>query len=228
MLKHQIAFALLLAFSTQGFAQEFEEPTYALPTEPLLLPVVDTPTMVQTEEAGEDLPSTKPTAQDVTRSEIMAAAARKFGAISSIGSIELNGSRLSSDDGNKLPEMFAVTEADREVSYGSPPMHRPWENMVLRPHARYAHHPLYFEEPNLERYGLRRRFVQPACSAAHFFGTVAVLPYKTTLHRPHQPMFFHHPYLAGVNGCERHQPEFRLGPAVVQAGVATGLMFVAP
>lgn len=42
----------------------------------------------------------------------------------------------------------------------------------------FCHRPLYFEEINLERYGYGcNECLQPGVSAAHFFGTVAALPY---------------------------------------------------
>ncbi|WP_146576090.1 hypothetical protein [Neorhodopirellula pilleata] len=41
------------------------------------------------------------------------------------------------------------------------------------------HHPLYFEQVNLERYGTGvHPCLQPALSAAHFFTTIPLLPYK--------------------------------------------------
>lgn len=42
----------------------------------------------------------------------------------------------------------------------------------------FYHHPLYFEQVNLERYGQGpAACLQPISSAAHFFGTVPLLPY---------------------------------------------------
>lgn len=41
-----------------------------------------------------------------------------------------------------------------------------------------SHNPLYFEEINLERYGHSAGWRQPITSGAHFFGTLAILPYK--------------------------------------------------
>lgn len=235
-----LACVVLLACSLETSAQE---PT--TPAEPSLLPMFNSSGVIpssggddQAEQPGREpaavepatpaAPNSKPTPQDSLRAEIMAAAAKKFGVITPIKDVGLNGARLAAEDEGKLPEMFALTDASREVRYDSPPLHRPWENLVLRPHAQHPHHPLYFEEANLERYGVRRRFVQPACSAAHFFGSVAMLPYQTTLHRPHQSMYFRRPYLPGVNGLESTRRPLRLGPALVQAGVATGLMFIAP
>ena len=41
------------------------------------------------------------------------------------------------------------------------------------------HRPLYFEETNLERFGHTHPRLQPLISGAHFFTSVAFLPYKT-------------------------------------------------
>jgi len=43
----------------------------------------------------------------------------------------------------------------------------------------FCHEPLYFEQPNFERYGTRNApCLAPTLSAAHFFGTAALLPIK--------------------------------------------------
>jgi len=55
-----------------------------------------------------------------------------------------------------------------------------WQAPALR------HRPLYFEEPNLERYGHTAGcLLQPVVSAAHFFSAVPALPLKMALRRPH-------------------------------------------
>ncbi len=48
-----------------------------------------------------------------------------------------------------------------------------------------CHGPLYFEEPNLERYGYTHGILQPAISGAHFFGTALLLPAKLVFESPH-------------------------------------------
>ncbi|MEO8270531.1 MAG: hypothetical protein ABI557_12480, partial [Aureliella sp.] len=48
-----------------------------------------------------------------------------------------------------------------------------------------CHKPLYFEQVQLERYGHETGPVlQPLISSAHFFGNIAVLPYKMGIHPP--------------------------------------------
>jgi hypothetical protein len=45
---------------------------------------------------------------------------------------------------------------------------------------------LYFEEPNVERYGIYRGRLQPVVSGAHFITNVVVLPYKVGARRPNK------------------------------------------
>ena len=53
-----------------------------------------------------------------------------------------------------------------------------------------CHKPLYFEEVALERYGHSwNPVVQPFMSAAHFFGSVPLLPYKMGLTPPNECMY---------------------------------------
>ena len=49
-----------------------------------------------------------------------------------------------------------------------------------------CHRPLYFEEPNLERYGHSAGcLLQPLISTAHFFSAVPALPIKMAFKHPH-------------------------------------------
>ncbi len=52
------------------------------------------------------------------------------------------------------------------------------------------HYPLYFEQPNLERYGIGHRpVVQPMASSIHFFGSIPLVPYKTLTHHPRERVY---------------------------------------
>ncbi len=54
----------------------------------------------------------------------------------------------------------------------------------------FYHKPLYFEQPNLERYGVGcARIVQPILSPIHFFGSIPLVPYKTLTHHPREKVF---------------------------------------
>jgi hypothetical protein len=48
-----------------------------------------------------------------------------------------------------------------------------------------CHKPLYFEEPQLERYGhTAGPFKQPILSGAHFFTSILALPYNMAINPP--------------------------------------------
>ena len=158
-----------------------------------------------------------------TTDRVIANAAKRFGQFAPIGSITLPQQTTAS-----MPPLLTVDNRQQpDVHYFSPPVVRPWENTVLRPHNRFCHQPLYFEEVNLERYGVRYPVIQPICSAAHFFGTVGMMPYHWALDHPMRCYHYPHPYLPGVNGFEA-PPRLRLAPALVQASVMTGLILVSP
>ncbi|MCY2965882.1 MAG: hypothetical protein NT069_20010 [Planctomycetota bacterium] len=53
------------------------------------------------------------------------------------------------------------------------------DSNVVVPRLMPCHRPLYFEDALLERHGVAASdCVQPGLSAAHFFGSVAIIPYK--------------------------------------------------
>jgi hypothetical protein len=54
----------------------------------------------------------------------------------------------------------------------------------------FSHAPLYFEQVNLERYGIgSNRYLQPVCSFVHFFGSVGLLPYKVLTQHPRERVY---------------------------------------
>ncbi|MCI0491463.1 MAG: hypothetical protein L0Z07_00835 [Planctomycetes bacterium] len=92
------------------------------------------------------------------------------------------------------------------------------------------HRPLYFEEINLERYGYGcHACLQPAISAAHFFGTVPALPYCMTADCPGECVYTLGHYRPG--SCppwRRHCPPCDAVAGASEAGVLTGLIFLIP
>lgn len=92
------------------------------------------------------------------------------------------------------------------------------------------HRPLYFEQVNLERYGTGvHSALQPALSAAHFFTTIPVLPYKMGSQCPTSTEYTLGHYRPG--DCTPHQLHHRPWSwrgAGVQALFVTGMVFAAP
>ena len=90
--------------------------------------------------------------------------------------------------------------------------------------------PLYFEEVNAERYGYTcSRTLQPAISAAHFFGTIPYLPYLMTVNCPRECVYTLGHYRPGsCNPWRSHSFPYRLDAASMQGAAIAGLVFLLP
>jgi|GEM_PF-5050860 hypothetical protein len=91
----------------------------------------------------------------------------------------------------------------------------------------FSHQPLYFEQANLERYGHHHGIYQPAISGAHFFSSVAILPYKVGAYRPCEEIYTLGHYRPG--DCNPHQ--FNWLPwswrgALYQGAAVSGISFI--
>jgi hypothetical protein len=111
----------------------------------------------------------------------------------------------------------------------------------------FCHRPLYFEDANLERCGYVvgkdccccdwccccrgcGSHLQPAVSAAYFFGTIPLLPYKMTVDCPCEcvPSLGRCPEGCRYSCCENYLPPWDFHAALVEAAVVTGAFFVIP
>jgi hypothetical protein len=101
-----------------------------------------------------------------------------------------------------------------------------------------THNPLYFEEPNLERYGYgcscygpcASTCVQSVASGAHFFARVPMLPYMMATDCPTDCIYTLGNYRPG--NCPPWQYTCPTRPSwegvAATAGVATGIIFLVP
>jgi len=147
------------------------------------------------------------------------------------------------DQMRKIPDNFAIKDPalDRFGAWQTPaaeatltpPRFAPTGFAFAAP-AVYSR-PLYFEQPNLERYGHRVALgehdclSQSALSAAHFFATAAVLPYKMGAEHPDECCYVLGAYRPG--SCNPHQltkPEASLGGLTLEGVAVTGLIFLIP
>ena len=96
--------------------------------------------------------------------------------------------------------------------------------------AGYCHKPLYFEHWNLERYGHSHGFVADSfTSAAHFFVTLPVLPYKMGVELPWEcvyPLGYYRP--GSCAPWTVPAPPISGRGLAVQAATVTGLVFLLP
>lgn len=89
----------------------------------------------------------------------------------------------------------------------------------------FTHRPLYFEERALERNGRTIGVLQPGLSAAHFFGTIPVLPYKMGAQPPSRPMYTGN----GIDPPSDHlSVRDRVRGVMAEAGVVLGLNYILP
>ncbi|MBM3955242.1 MAG: hypothetical protein FJ309_11610 [Planctomycetes bacterium] len=93
-----------------------------------------------------------------------------------------------------------------------------------------CHKPLYFEDWNLERYGHSYGcLADPFVSAAHFFVTLPVLPYKAGVELPWEcvyPLGYYRPGSCAPWTCPA--PPISPRGFAVQAATVTGLVFLLP
>ncbi len=93
-----------------------------------------------------------------------------------------------------------------------------------------CHKPLYFEDLNMERYGHGYGcLADPFVSAAHFFVTLPVLPYKAGVELPWEciyPLGYYRPGSCAPWTC----PAVPISPRgfAVEAATITGLVFLLP
>ncbi|MDA8743932.1 hypothetical protein N9N28_04790 [Rubripirellula amarantea] len=93
-----------------------------------------------------------------------------------------------------------------------------------------CHNPLYFEDVNLERYGhTHGPVLEPIVQTAHFFGNIAVLPYKMGVHGPTECQYSLGYYRPG-NCAPWIKPPVPLSlrGAYSQAAVMTGMFWLIP
>lgn len=89
--------------------------------------------------------------------------------------------------------------------------------------------PLRFQEVNLERHGYSLGLAQPAVSAAHFFATLPLLPYKMTVNKARDCQYCLGYYRPGSYApFQRNRMPLRLDGAMVELLTITGTVFVLP
>ncbi|MFV2068856.1 MAG: hypothetical protein ACC645_17970 [Pirellulales bacterium] len=92
------------------------------------------------------------------------------------------------------------------------------------------HQPLYFDDVPLENYGQTVcPLAQPALSAARFFGSLPVIPYKMGLDHPYDRVSTLGTYRVGTCApCTHQSLPFGLDAATLEAGTWVGMVFLLP
>ncbi|HAD57888.1 MAG TPA: hypothetical protein DCG12_01410 [Planctomycetaceae bacterium] len=94
---------------------------------------------------------------------------------------------------------------------------------------RFCHHPLYFEDPNLERCGSGNGCLTTVRSAALFGAKLVMIPYLTTVDHPRDCVrALPDCPTCSEFGRETYFPKWSWRAATVQAAAVTGLVFIIP
>ncbi|QDU53610.1 hypothetical protein [Gimesia panareensis] len=130
-------------------------------------------------------------------------------------------------------EGVAILECPREfkLSHEPYPGRNFTESIYTWEASNVNYNPLYFEDPNLERYGLSRRdVVQPFVSIGRFTGQLIALPYQMSidpLRKRMYPLGYYRPGEANtpkrINGIP-----WNTKAALTEGLTATGLVFILP
>jgi hypothetical protein len=122
----------------------------------------------------------------------------------------------------------AMTGGDHDTVVTEYPVSEHWRFTFGNPGLSMCHHPLYFEDVRAERFGACRGWLDVPIAAAHFYGTIPIVPYKMGLVRPWECVSSTDMKCGflGNPGC--YPPRRRIAAGVLQAGAATGLVFVLP
>ncbi len=173
-------------------------------------------------------PSTQPQAAPETNNQPQEA--EPLAEIKDPKSISSIAAAIAHDDGELPPDYAAMRFAKAGESHHYEGASRNWGDSAFRWEAAAMRHgPLYFEDVNLERHGHTAGVLQPAVSAAHFFGRVPALPYLMGARPPRDCIYTLGHYRPGTCApYERHWPPVSVRGGLLEAGVATGLIFLIP
>jgi hypothetical protein len=126
----------------------------------------------------------------------------------------------------RLPILCPMSQEEQPApsSRGWTPVTFTWKASAL------CHKPAYFEQVHVERYGHTvGPLFQPIVSAAHFFLTVPILPYKMGLYPPNECIYALGHYRPG--NCAPYMLDplpLSLRAALFEAGAWTAAVFVIP
>ncbi|WP_238758067.1 hypothetical protein [Rubinisphaera margarita] len=129
-----------------------------------------------------------------------------------------------------LPEDRTPAQAERMVLVHVPGTQRDWcahEQHWNAPQTTHA--PLYFEEPNLERYGYSRGYWQPLVSGVQFFATAPLLPGLMTIDPPNSVQYeLSESDPGSMTPYAPRQPEWTYKAVLVELTAVTGMAFIIP
>jgi hypothetical protein len=134
-------------------------------------------------------------------------------------------------DAGELPTNYATARFAREgeVAHRMGYSRSKTETLLTWEAPALCYRPLYFEEINLERHGYKIPLIQPALSAAHFFGRVPLLPYMMVSEGHGKCRYTLGHYRPGDYApYSLYVPRLRLDASAAEAAVVAGVLFAFP
>lgn len=129
-----------------------------------------------------------------------------------------------------MPEDRTAKQPERAVLVHLPGTQRDWcahEQHWNAPQTTHA--PLYFEEPNLERYGYSRGYWQPLVSGVQFFTTAPLLPGLMTIDPPNSVQYeLSESDPGSVTPYAPRKPDWTYKAILVELTAVTGMAFIIP
>jgi hypothetical protein len=135
------------------------------------------------------------------------------------------------DEGKYPPDRATELDAEAVGGQGDGPPKQRWSGSLLQWAAsELDHQPLYFDDVPLERYGQSVcPCLQPFFSAARFYGSLPVLPYKVGLDPPCDCVSTLGHYRVGTCAPPTHQTlPLDCRAAFLEGGAWVGLVFLLP
>jgi len=134
-------------------------------------------------------------------------------------------------DAGELPTNYASARFAREgkIAHRMGFSRSKTETLMMWEAPALCHRPLYFEDINLERHGYKVPLIQPALSAAHFFGRVPLLPYMMVSEGRLNCQYTLGHYRPGDYApYSLYVPRLRLDASAAEAAVIAGVLFAFP
>jgi hypothetical protein len=142
-----------------------------------------------------------------------------------IGSLTIN---IAPKEGQVPREVNPTKTLEKE--FGTSEFQRaPLDYSYMWESPAFFNRPLYFEQPNLERYGYDWGISQFWISGAQFFVKIPLLPYMMVVHPPREHVYSLGYYRPGSRApYQINWPEVRLDAMLVETAFITGLCFLIP
>ncbi len=209
------------------------------PVQPSVDPIVrlasePTPELVQQTPSASDLPSpTSDTPETIppTTDSLPLADTEEIPAFESDWKSITDLKIRTAPEAGEMPENYAAARFAREgrIAHKMGISRETVESLFTWEAPANCYRPLLFEDVNLERHGYKVPLIQPALSAAHFFGRVPLVPYMMISEGHHDCRYALGNYRPGDYApYSLYAPRLRLDATAFEAAVVAAVIIAFP